>query len=128
MNAMHKARILVVDDNRDAVESLQMLLQLIGHEVKVAYDGPQAVDAYKAERPDIVFLDIGLPRLNGYEVARKIRGQATGHTPMLVALTGWGQEEDQRLAEQAGFDHHIVKPVAYEQLTDLLQRATLSEN
>lgn len=121
------ARILVVDDNRDAAESLQMLLQLIGHEVNVAYDGPQAIDAYKAEQPDIVFLDIGLPRLNGYEVARRIRGHA-GHTPMLVALTGWGQEEDQHRARQAGFDHHMVKPVAYEQLTDLLQRSPSSAN
>src|SRR5687768_12151428 len=101
-----------------------MLLQLIGYEVNVAYDGPEAIDAFAAEQPDIVFLDIGLPHINGYDVARAIRKQTPGHSTLLVALTGWGQEEDQRRAEEAGFDHHMVKPVAYEQLTDLLARAT----
>ncbi len=124
MSIAHKARILVVDDNRDAAESLQMLLQLAGHEVRVAYDGPQALDTFAAHRPDVVFLDIGLPRINGYEVARTIRAQAPGRATLLVALTGWGQEEDQHRAEQAGFDHHLVKPVEYEQLADLLARAT----
>lgn len=123
MSTAQKARILVVDDNRDAAESLQMLLQLAGHEVNVAYDGRQAIDTFAAHRPDIVFLDIGLPRINGYEVARTIRAQAPGRDTLLVALTGWGQEEDLHRAEQAGFDHHLVKPVAYEQLTDLLARA-----
>jgi CheY-like chemotaxis protein len=116
-------RILVVDDNRDAADSLQMLLQLIGHDVRVAYDGVQALDAFTAYRPGIVFLDIGLPKMNGYEVARTIRDQHPGREEMLVALTGWGQEEDQQRAAEAGFDHHIVKPVAYEQLTELLARA-----
>nr|PZN03033.1 MAG: hypothetical protein DIU74_06625 [Pseudomonadota bacterium] len=125
MGPMRKARILVVDDNRDAAESLQMLLELIGHEVKVAYDGSQAIEAYLAEHPDIVFLDIGLPRLSGYEVARRIRGQAAGNGPLLVALTGWEREEDRQRAAEAGFDHHIVKPIAYEQLTELLGRARI---
>ncbi len=116
-------KILVVDDNRDAADSLQMLLQLIGHDVRVAYDGLQALDAFTAHQPCIVFLDIGLPKMNGYEVARSIRGQVSGRDVILVALTGWGQEEDQQRAAEAGFDHHIVKPVAYEQLTDLLARA-----
>lgn len=124
MSTTHKARILVVDDNRDAAESLQMLLQLAGHEVKVAYDGRQAIESFALHRPDIVFLDIGLPRISGYEVARTIRAQAPKHNTLLVALTGWGQEDDQRRAEEAGFDHHLVKPVAYEQLTDLLAHAT----
>ena len=100
-----------------------MLLQLAGHEVKVAYDGRQALESFASHRPDVVFLDIGLPRVNGYEVARTIRAQTPGRDTLLVALTGWGQEEDQRRTEEAGFDHHLVKPVAYEQLTDLLARA-----
>ncbi|HEY9397839.1 MAG TPA: response regulator [Burkholderiales bacterium] len=125
MSAAQKAKILVVDDNRDAAESLQMLLQLAGHDVKVAYDGRQALESFAAHRPDVVFLDIGLPRISGYEVARAIRAQVPGRNTLLVALTGWGQEEDQRRAEEAGFDHHLVKPVAYEQLTELLADATL---
>lgn len=115
-----RARILVVDDNRDAAESLQMLLQMIGHEVETAYDGEQALELFAATLPDIVFLDIGLPRMNGYEVAERMRAQSTARRPMLIALTGWGQEEDEQRALSAGFDQHLVKPVEYEQLTELL--------
>lgn len=115
-----KARILVVDDNRDAAESLQMLLQMIGHEVDTAYDGEQALELFAAAPADIVFLDIGLPRMDGYEVAERMRAQSTARQPMLIALTGWGQEEDEQRALNAGFDQHLVKPVEYEQLTELL--------
>jgi len=124
--ALGKARILVVDDNRDAAESLQMLLQLIGHDVDVAYDGSEALDLYASAHPDIVFLDIGLPRVSGYDVARNIRDRSRDRNPILVALTGWSSDEDQHRAREAGFDHHMVKPVAYEQLTEFLARASAS--
>jgi two-component system CheB/CheR fusion protein len=113
-------RILVVDDNRDSAESLAMLLELHGHEAFRAHDGPEAVDAATRLRPDVVLLDIGLPTLNGYETARRIRKQLGQSQPLLVALTGWGQEEDRRRSEEAGFHAHIVKPVDYRALEKLL--------
>jgi PAS domain S-box-containing protein len=113
-------RILVVDDNRDAARTLAMLLKLSGHETHLAYDGEEAVEASARLQPDIVLLDIGLPKLSGHEVARRIRRQPHGSTMMLVALTGWGQEEDRRKSSEAGFDHHLVKPVNVEALTRLL--------
>jgi PAS domain S-box-containing protein len=103
-------RILVVDDNRDAADSLCMLLKARGHEVRVAYDGLEAVGAAVAFAPDVVLLDIGLPKLSGYEAAPRIR-EARGEAVLLVAVTGWGQEEDRRRAREAGFDHHLTKPV-----------------
>ena len=103
-------RILVVDDNRDAADSLCMLLKARGHEVRVAYDGLEAVGAAVAFRPEVVLLDIGLPKLSGYEAARRIR-EAGGAGTLLIAVTGWGQEEDRRRAREAGFDHHLTKPV-----------------
>lgn len=113
-------RILVVDDNRDAAESLQVLLSMLGNEVSVAYDGKQAVEAAEASRPDVIFLDIGLPGMNGYETARTIRSQDWGRNMTLIALTGWGQEDDQDCARDAGFDRHFIKPVAFESLADVL--------
>jgi signal transduction histidine kinase len=104
-------RVLVADDNRDAADSLAMMLKLAGNEVRTAYDGEQAVEQAEAFRPDLVLLDIGMPKLNGYEAARRIREQPSGHAMILVALTGWGQEEDKRRADEAGFHHHLVKPV-----------------
>ncbi|MGQ0594541.1 MAG: chemotaxis protein CheB [Gammaproteobacteria bacterium] len=112
-------RILVVDDNRDSAESLTMLLNLAGHETRIAYDGLEAVEAAATFRPDVILLDIGLPILNGFEAARKIREQ-WGQDMVLVALTGWGQEEDRRRSEEAGFNAHMVKPVDYAALTKLL--------
>jgi PAS domain S-box-containing protein len=106
-----RPRVLVVDDNRDAASTLAELLQMMGSEVREAYDGLQAVAAATEFRPDVVLLDIGLPDINGYEVARRIRALAGLAQPRLVALTGWGQEEDKRLAQQAGFDEHWTKPV-----------------
>jgi len=103
-------RILVVDDNRDAADSLCMLLKSRGHQIRVAYDGLEAVGAAVAFRPDVVLLDIGLPKLSGYEAARRIR-EAGGADALLVAVTGWGQDEDRRRAREAGFDHHLTKPV-----------------
>ena len=105
-------RILIVDDNRDAADMLAMLLQLSGHEAHTAHDGMEAVEATTRLQPDLVLLDIGLPRLNGYEAARRIREQhKQGARPVLVALSGWGQDEDRRRSEEAGFDAHLVKPV-----------------
>jgi CheY-like chemotaxis protein len=115
-------RILVVDDNRDAVETLAELLALAGNNLRTAYDGVQAVEAAAEFRPDVVLLDIGLPGLTGYEVARKIREQPWGKSMTLVALTGWGQEGDRQRSREAGFDHHLIKPVEPDTLLKLLDR------
>lgn len=104
-------RILAVDDNQDAVDSLARTLQLKGHLVQTAYDGLAAVDAAARFKPDVVLLDIGLPRLSGYDAARRIRQLPGGYEMTLIAITGWGQEEDRRQSQQSGFDLHLVKPV-----------------
>lgn len=104
-------RILVADDNRDAAASLATLLSLDGHEVSVAYDGRDALASAETFRPDVALLDIGMPNLNGYEVAQSIRSAGWGRSMMLVAVTGWGQSEDKRRAREAGFDHHFTKPL-----------------
>src|SRR5262249_14722787 len=103
-------RILVVDDNPDAGDTLARLLELNGHEVRLARDGPTALEAARDFRPEIVLLDIGLPRMDGYEVARRLREQPGTKHALLVALTGYCQEEDRRRSQAAGFDHHLVKP------------------
>ncbi len=115
-------RILVVDDNRDSAETLSMLLELMGHEMSVAYDGEQALVMAKEIKPDVVLLDIGLPKLNGYEVAQQIRQEPWGSDPILVAITGWGQTEDKDLSRESGFDHHLVKPVDHDHLLQLIQK------
>ncbi|OWK35303.1 Chemotaxis protein methyltransferase CheR [Fimbriiglobus ruber] len=106
-----RRRLLVVDDNRDSAVSLGMMLELMGNEVRTAHDGLEAVQAAEVFRPDVILLDIGLPRLNGYEAARRIKGQPWGEDIVLIALTGWGQEEDKRRSKEAGFNFHMVKPV-----------------
>jgi CheY-like chemotaxis protein len=103
-------RILVADDNRDAADSLVKLLRLCGHETSVAYNGVDALDVATRTNPEIVFLDIAMPGLNGYELARRLRAQSNGRRITLVALTGFGQHEDKRLAGESGFDHHLTKP------------------
>jgi DNA-binding response OmpR family regulator len=113
-------RVLIVDDNRDAATTLSMLLKVTGNETRTAYDGLEGFEAATAFRPDIILLDIGLPKLNGYDVCRRIREQPWGKNMVLVALTGWGQEEDRRLSKDAGFDHHMVKPLDFATLTSLL--------
>jgi CheY-like chemotaxis protein/anti-sigma regulatory factor (Ser/Thr protein kinase) len=113
-------RILIVDDNEDGALSLAMLLKLEGHETHTAHDGLEAVAAAERIRPDAVLLDIGLPGLNGYEVCRRIRQQPWGKDIVLVALTGWGQEEDRHRSTAAGFDTHLVKPVDHDALAELL--------
>jgi CheY-like chemotaxis protein len=114
-------RILVVDDNRDAATSLAMLLQMAGHATHVAHDGLTAIESLDRHRPDVLLLDIGLPGLNGYEVCRRVRQQPWGKEIVVVALTGWGQERDRQESRDAGFDGHLVKPVEYGSLMDLLQ-------
>ena len=114
-----KRRVLVVDDNHDSASSLALLLRLGGHETEMAHDGPEAVEAARRFRPDVVLLDIGLPKLNGYEVCRLIRQHPWGQDMTFVAVTGWGQEQDRQEARDAGFDTHIVKPVTHEDLARL---------
>jgi CheY-like chemotaxis protein/anti-sigma regulatory factor (Ser/Thr protein kinase) len=103
-------RVLVVDDNQDAAESLAMLLRLYGHDVRVAHSGEAALKAVEAYSPDAIFLDIGMPDLDGYEVARRLRTRPESERVILAALTGWGQQADRRRSMEAGFNHHIIKP------------------
>lgn len=113
-------RILLVDDNRDVADSLAMLLQFLGADVHLVNDGPSALESLSIFKPHVVLLDIGMPEMNGYEVARQIRQQHEFRGVPLVALTGWGQEEDRRRTTEAGFQHHLVKPVALDTLQALL--------
>ena len=113
-------RILVVDDNRDAASSLAMMPELMGNEAKTAHDGLEALEVAPLFRPDLIFLDIGMPRLNGHETAKRIRELPWGKTVTLVALTGWGQDEDRRKSEEAGFNSHMVKPIELAGLEKLL--------
>jgi len=115
-------RILVADDNADAMESLATLLELEGHQVIRATNGPLALEAAEQHLPEVILLDIGMPQLDGYEVARRIREQPWGTQMLLVALTGWGQDSDRRRSRDAGFDCHLVKPLNLEELTPLLSR------
>lgn len=115
-------RVLVVDDNLDAAETLAMLLEMSGHDVKMANDGPEAIEVARRELPQVVLLDIGMPGMNGYDVARKLREQPETRGMVLVAMTGWGQEEDMARSKEAGFDHHLVKPVEPAVLSNLLAK------
>ena len=115
-----RRRILVVDDNRDSTASLSMLLQMQGHEVTMAYDGLQALDLCERFRPEVVLLDIGMPKLNGYDACRRIREQPWGQAMLLIAQTGWGQEEDRTRTKAAGFDAHLTKPIDPETLYSLI--------
>jgi PAS domain S-box-containing protein len=115
-----KCRVLIADDNRDSADSLAMLLQIMGNEVGTAYDGEQAVEAAAALRPEVVVLDLGMPKLDGYEACRRIREQPWGRGMFLIALTGWGQEEDRHRTAEAGFNQHMVKPVDPDVLMKLL--------
>ncbi len=121
-------RILIVDDNRDGADSLAMVLEVMGNETRIAYDGQEGVDAARVWRPDLILLDIGLPKLNGYEACRRIRAQPGGEGAVIIAVTGWGQEEDRRRSKEAGFDHHLVKPVDPVTLRKLLIDLNLAVN
>jgi CheY-like chemotaxis protein len=103
-------RVLVIDDNIDAAESIAVFLRLEGHEVRTVSDGPQAVAIAQVFAPQVAVVDIGLPGMNGYEVARRLRLKGSGAPALLIALTGYGQKEDRARSTEAGFDHHFVKP------------------
>jgi CheY-like chemotaxis protein len=117
-------RILVVDDNKDAANGLAKLLRLAGHTVSVAHDGLAALGAAATFQPDIAILDIGLPKLSGYDVAQRIR-RDRGNDVVLIALTGWGQEADRQRSQDAGFDYHVTKPIEFAVLTRLLASLTM---
>ena len=117
-----RLRILVVDDNADAADSLAMLLQLAEHETVTAYSGPEAIEVARRVKPHAVFLDIGLPGMNGYEVAKVLRADPECAAMALVALTGWGSDSDQQRATDAGFDYHLTKPAAIDDVYAVLGR------
>jgi PAS domain S-box-containing protein len=119
-----KRCILIVDDNRDSADSLSMLLEITGSKTLVAHDGLEALNAAEKHRPQVMLLDIGLPKLDGHEVCRRIREQPWGKDIIMIALTGWGQDDDRRKSEEAGFNGHLVKPVDYDQLLELLGELT----
>jgi CheY-like chemotaxis protein len=114
-------RVMVVDDNRDAADSMAVFLELAGFETAVQLDGPSALDAAAAQLPHVVLLDIGLPGLDGYEVARRFRTLPGGADCLLIALTGYGQQDDRRRAHEAGFDVHLVKPADPDAVVELIQ-------
>jgi CheY-like chemotaxis protein len=115
-------RILVIDDNIDAADSLALLLEMNGHTTSSVHDGTTGIITAEEFCPDVILLDIGLPDINGYEVARRIRQHSWGKKIFLIAATGWGQDKDKALAMAAGFDNHLTKPIDYQKLTLLLQK------
>jgi CheY-like chemotaxis protein len=119
-------RVLLVDDHQDSAESLALLLQLKGYEVAVAGDGQGALETAARFHPHIVLLDIGMPGMDGYETARLLRQQPAGETLLLVALTGWGRDHDLQRSREAGFDHHVVKPIDAEALAAWLEQRKAS--
>lgn len=118
---MKKRRVLVVDDNRDAAESLGALLEVLGNEVQIVHDGATAIARAESSSPDLIVMDIGMPTMSGYDACQAIRQKTSGKQIMMVALTGWGQEDDRRKSQQAGFDAHLIKPVELELLKKLLE-------
>ena len=122
-----RRRILVVDDNLDSAESMALMLKLSGHDVATAHDGMEAVELARDFQPDVALLDLGMPKLDGYEAARSIRQESWGQEMLLVALTGWGQQEDKRRSREAGFDAHLVKPIDFGVLEKLVA-GTKDEN
>ena len=116
-----KLRILLADDNVDFATSLATLLEACGHEVGVTHDGMAALEKAPAFKPELCFLDIGLPRLHGYDLARRLRELPETRDALLVAISGWGQPEDKRRSREAGFHHHLAKPVDFEQIEALLE-------
>ena len=112
----------MVDDNQDAAKTLGMLLKMLGHDVSTANDGPAALAAIESHRPSLVLLDLGMPGMSGFEVAKRMREQPQFADIAVVALTGWGQEEDRRRTREAGFDDHLIKPADLAALSALLER------
>jgi CheY-like chemotaxis protein len=112
--------VLVVDDNVDMATSLATLLRESGHDVQTAYDGPGALEAVRKFRPDVALLDVGLPELDGFEVAKRIRQQPILKKVVLVAMTGYGKESDRQRSQEAGFDHYLIKPTKFEKVQEIL--------
>jgi two-component system CheB/CheR fusion protein len=121
--ACERLRILIVEDNQDGADSLRALLELLGHEVAVAYSGPEGVEAARTYLPEIVLCDIGLPGLDGFGVAKELRRNSATARARLIAISGYGQEDDVRRSREAGFDHHLVKPADPDELAKLLASA-----
>jgi CheY-like chemotaxis protein len=117
---MSERKILVVDDNQDSADSLKMLLELLGFEVRAEYDGPAALSTLEGFTPDYVLLDIGLPGMNGHEVARRLRSMPGLENTKIIAVTGWGQDQDKEASKDAGFHYHLVKPIDVDDLTKVL--------
>jgi two-component system CheB/CheR fusion protein len=115
-------RVLIVEDNVEAAESLAFLLRIDGYNVRIASDGPMALQAAEAEQPDIVLLDIGLPRLDGYEVAKRLRQVKTAARPVVIAVTGYGEREQSLRSYESGIDLHLTKPVDIKELRQFLER------
>jgi CheY-like chemotaxis protein len=128
VTAAYRVRVLVVDDNRDTAESMASMLDILGGEIRTAFDGRQALDAVQSFQPDLVFLDIGMPGMSGLDVARRIRQERVTDPVLLAALTGWGQEEDRRQSQAAGFDWHLVKPIDMTTLQEVLAAVTARVN
>jgi CheY-like chemotaxis protein len=116
--------VLVIDDNVDAADALTKLLRISGHDVRTAYDGPSGVLAARAFAPKVVLLDIGLPGFDGYEVARRLRYEPTLHNVIIIAITGYGTDQDRKNCVAAGIDYHMVKPVEYDQIRKILEPGT----
>jgi CheY-like chemotaxis protein len=121
-SAVRRGRVMVVDDNRDAAESLGLVLRFMGYEVSIAYGGAEALEVAARERPRAAIIDIGMPVMSGHEVARRMRLEAWGRNAILIALTGWGQETDKQAARAAGFDDHLTKPVDPDHVEAVLTR------
>ena len=117
------ARILIVDDNVDLARGLARLLQIHGHEVQIAHDGLSGLDKARESKPEVVLLDIGLPGMDGYQVAARLRRDEAVMGATLIAISGYGQDEDRRLAREAGFDHHLVKPIDSDDLIKILEES-----
>jgi len=117
-----RRRILVVDDNKDSAESLARLLQMFSHVTRTAYDGPSALNAVESFQPDVVLLDIGMPGMDGFAVARQLRLMPRPDKLLIIALTGYGSDEDRRRSQETGIDHHLTKPARLEVLQTLLAR------
>ena len=119
---VQRRRVLIVDDNRDSVETMATLIRLSGHEIEMAHDGETALKKAKSFKPEIILLDVGLPDMHGYEVAERLRAIPENKSLVIVALTGYGNEEDRRRARDAGFDYHFVKPVDFTALESLINK------
>jgi len=120
------SRILVVEDNADTAESMARLLRLLGYEVQIAHDGPRAIEMALRQRPDFVLLDIGLPGMDGYEVAVRLRQEASCQDAVLIAISGYGRSEDRQRSREAGIDHHLIKPIDHHELLALLAQRVAS--